>query len=389
MKILRNQLIKAALGLCMLAANMAHANISTIRGSATPQMLSASANNVVHLRWQVGTVAGYSGGVTSSASANVFDPATSTNLLSVGSTTFSQAGGGPMAFSESINISAAQVKTWLDAGVTAVVINRVFLGGNRVAGEISLRLSASSLSGLRNTAAELDIQRLQILLDEQQRKDESSAAKVVAVDAALQAQLKVNYAGSGLLEGKWQVAEPGSTEGKPLYRTLAIVRQPLLKSQESQVQGPVLPTHRIGKYLLRFCVSETDQATVLAGGDSACPNPQLTVQAAYQVLERSGQVGEINIRSPQQQAVNKEAPFVWQAVAGAALYKLDIFELQGDQQWFITGALLPSASTQTTLTQLMQQKLTAGATYRWQVSAVNADGKLLARSQQAIFTYQP
>lgn len=282
------------------------------------------------------------------------------------------------------------MNTWLNAGVKGIVIRRTFVAGNNtVTADISLRLSSSSLSGMRNAAAELDVQRMQILLDEQNRSGDSSSAKVVDVDAPLQAQLKVNYAGSGTLEGKWQVAEPGSTEGKPLYRTLAIVRQPLLRSQESQVQGPVLPTHRQGKYLVRFCVSSADQNDILAGGDSACPDPQFTVQAAYQVLERADQVGEMSIHSPQQQAVDKDTPFVWQAVPQAVLYKLDIFELQGNEQWFITGAFLPSDKMQTTLTQLMQHKLSAGATYRWQVTAVNAEGQLLAKSQQAVFTYQP
>ena len=113
------------------------------------------------------------------------------------------------------------------------------------------------------------------------------------------------------------------------------------------------------------------------------------MQAAYQVLQQESSAAEMELYQPQQQSVNNEFLFKWQAVAGAALYKLSIMELQGNDQWFVTGILLPQNQTQTSLTELMQQKLKQGALYRWQVNAINDQGQILASSKQATFTYQP
>lgn len=85
MKTVLNHMIKTAFVLCLLAASAAHANISSIQGSSSPQVLLANVNNTVHLRWQVSTTPGYIGAISSFTGAAIYDPAnTGSPLLVVG-----------------------------------------------------------------------------------------------------------------------------------------------------------------------------------------------------------------------------------------------------------------------------------------------------------------
>ena len=78
--------------------------------------------------------------------------------------------------------------------------------------------------------------------------------EIVSTDEALRALLTVQYTGTGVLHGRWQIAEPESSEGVPFYRTLALVNTNLQTSQRSTLRSPALPSTRPGKYLLRVLV---------------------------------------------------------------------------------------------------------------------------------------
>lgn len=383
-KIMNVKKIVCILSFCafLFCGVAAQASLTSANAIASKTLLLGSTNNSVSIRWVVNTSPGHIGAVQS-PNAVISGPAPAVNKGAL----FSKVNAGPHTFTEVINFSASEVSSWLNQGLTRVTLKRDFgdPGGiiNEASASVVLTLSKSSLAASRVGSAELLIQRLRIGLDEKY-----SAVKIIDIDEALKPWLTVNYAGTGLLEGKWQVAEPGSTEGKPFYRTISIVRQPLVKTQESKLAGPVLPTHRAGKYLLRFCLAPSGQE-VLSGGSNECPIPAQTLVTAYQVLERQKQIDEMAIESPKQQTVNNQTPFSWEGIVGSGMYKLDIFQQQGEQQWFVTGILLPADKQETTLSQIMQKKLIAGGFYSWQISAVDSNGKLVAQSKQAVFAYQP
>ena len=380
---------------CLLASQ-AQATLTGARANSIKTQLFASSQNNITLNWQIATSPGHTQGVASSAPAEVFDPATGNALATIGGS-LSQSGAGPFTLSETLPFSARQVQNWLDTGIQRVVLRRSFQElvprGSSVIGDIVFNLSTNPLSLNRDGAPELSIQSLQLSLHETGSNNQS-AIKIVEMNSALQPQLTLYYAGTGLLEGKWQIAEPDSSQGLALFRTLSIVRQALVKSQQSQIIGPVLPTNRAGKYLLRFCVTDSAQSESISVNSTDCANPALSVQTVYQVMPNSAPIELLQIHSPQQETVNATSSFSWSVAQGAVIYKLDVFEFVSTEfdkkrAQLVTGILLPGSHTQTALSELMQSKLQAGVRYAWQVSAINEAGKILAQSKRYQFSYQP
>ncbi|WP_145999183.1 hypothetical protein [Oceanicoccus sp. KOV_DT_Chl] len=113
--------------------------------------------------------------------------------------------------------------------------------------------------------------------------DDNNNIVMAGLNENLQAKLTVVYSGVGLLEGRWLVAEPGSTEAQPIYRTLKLVRQNLNTKQRSFIESPELPTNRAGKYLLQFCVTNRLLDESRTEQHRLCPNEKLVAQAYYQV----------------------------------------------------------------------------------------------------------
>jgi len=376
--------------LCLLSG-ASHASLSAVKANSNKSNLLASSQNVVAINWQIATTASHTQGVVSSSPAEIYDPATGNLLLTVGGT-LGKSGAGPFTLSESLTVTARSVQLWLDTGIRRVVLRRTFQeqvsSGAPTIGEIAFTLASNPLSLSRDGASELTIQSLKISLNDDDKRNQSSI-KIVELNGALQPVLTIAYAGTGLLEGKWQIAEPDSTQGLALFRTLSIVRQALVKTQQSEISGPVLPTNRSGKYLLRFCVTDQNQTETNTLDNSNCTNPALNVQAVYQVMPNSAPIASMEVHSPLQETVSTSSPFSWDAASGAVIYKLDIFESLNNRMQLVTGILLPGSYTQTTLTELMQSKLQKGARYVWQISAINEAGNVIAQSKRYQFGYQP
>lgn len=385
--------------LCLLSLQ-AQAALTNVRASSNKNLLIASSPNSVTINWQVAATANHTQGLDSTAQAEVFDPAGNTLLLSLGGS-FSRAGSGPFTLSETLNFNGRQIQTWLADGIQRIVVRRSFQEqastGASIFGEIAFSLANSPLGMSRSGAGELTIQSLKLALSKaattnatttKATADSVNAIQIIEQHGVLQPTLDVFYAGTGLLAGRWQIAEPDSTQGKPLFRTLSIVHQALVKSQHTLIQGPLLPSNRAGRYLLRFCVTN-QTADDQAPEDAACPNPALSVQAVYQVMPNDTPVSILDIHSPRQQQVNNQSEFSWSATPRAAIYKLEVLEKVTNQPQLVTGMLLPARHTRTQLSELMQSKLQDGASYAWQISAIDADGRVLAKSKLFQFSYQP
>jgi hypothetical protein len=264
---------------------------------------------------------------------------------------------------------------------------------------MQLSLISSNLRAARSaTASELNVQGLQLEFAT------GNNLTLAAQQSELQANLTVVHSGTGVLEGRWQLAEPGSTEGRPLYRTLALLRKNLDNSQRSVLSSPLLPTNRAGRYLLRFCVTNRDMIADSMTVDGQCPIDNLIIQASYQVQGATQtMLGNILGLSPNQQAADEQTPFSWQAVSGAKVYQMQIFELttaDADlpsskistellEPRFVVGMLLPSDTTNVPLSELVRSKLHSGQRYLWRITAHDESGRLLASSDESNFSYQP
>jgi len=226
--------------------------------------------------------------------------------------------------------------------------------------------------------------------------DDGSAVRVIPRGLKLQAQAEVNYSGTGLMQAMWEIAEPSSTSGEPVYRPLAQVNQSLLSVDSQVLKSPVLPTDSIGLYLLRLRIIDP-----LADYE--------TPVIRYFVGE--GTPGKGLPASPM--ALNSPAPaallladtgFSWQPIADARAYQLEVY-LTGRKIDIVlpdigtagntisssdilnalahppvTGMLVPGKQTSVVLTASARTHLKTGKAYFWRVLAIGADGNVIGQS---------
>jgi hypothetical protein len=369
------------------------------RVSPLQRQLYASQDNIFTASWQVAAVAGLSSGVNS-GTAVVINPATGRTLYTLGEP-LTQSGSGPFIFPESLSIPAAQVSSWLAQGLRRVLLLRTFsdpVGGGNAEATMVLLLSDSALASSRDASTgALAVQGLRLEFET------GNNLALVDLDSELKARLTVIHSGTGLLEGRWQIAEPGGTEGEPLFRTLALVRRNLVDNQRSILQSPLLPVSRAGKYLLRFCVANRNQLVETTLSASQCPNENLIVQASYQVQgSKDNSIVTITRLQPDRLSIANDTPFAWQEVTTAKTYQLQIFSVEATnaslldssgeeliEPRFVVGMILPAALTQAPLSDLVLSKLQAGRRYLWRITAHDEGGGLIGRSVEASFVYQP
>ena len=392
---LRMFILRVSIGLmCLLPVISAEAALQAVKVQPAQRQLLATQNYNFGVAWQISASAGYTGGV-SSAAAQVINPATGAVLATIGGP-LSRSGSGPYLLSEFLEIPESSVQAWTRSGLQRLLLVRIFTGGTTVRGQMTLTLASSALRAPREASdGELLVQRLSLSFLDNQR------IKLVQPGTDLKAKVLLAYSGNGLLEGRWQVAEPGSTEGRPVYRTLTLVRSYLGNTQQAQLNSPVLPTEKAGKYRVRFCVSNRDQVPaddlVL---DNSCPIAALTVETVYEVLGGEDPTAQVVISSgPQSGTVNAATEFHWQALPAAVVYQLQLFAssneqaesdaMLGDFPRFVAGMLLPANTAKTQLSVLMRSKMEPGQYYLWRVTAHDQSGALIGRSREWRVRYQP
>ncbi len=372
--------------------------LSDARVSPQQNRLLADRDNRFTASWQVLAGQGHSNGVVSN-SARLINPRNGTTLATVGGTLVAS-GGGPFTFTEEVQLEAGLVARLLDQGIHQVALRRSFvdpIGGGAVEASMLLQLSRSGLSMTRDAATgSLSVQGLRLEFSN------GNNIALVGMSEPLQVKLILSHSGTGLLEGRWQVAEPGSNDSLPLYRTLALVRRNITTTQRSILKSPVLPTSRTGKYRVRFCVTNRDMDHDGSSATGQCPVEKLVIEAAYQVQgdERMG-VTTIRTLSPNREHIYTDTTFSWQPVRGAKVYQMQVFALvpgasglpsAEDQEGtiepkFIVGMVLPAETTRTPLSELIRSKLRPNQRYLWRITAHDETGRLLGISADASFVF--
>ena len=375
----------------------AFANLTNVRATPRQAQVTGSSDNLIRITWRVATSADHTGGVTSPV-ALIVDAGTG-QVLSTVNTTFDAGGPGPFTFRETLQIDAETARTWAARGVTQLLLTRSFTEatGSVVDGRVVLRLSSSRLQATRDDApAALAINSLRLEFDS------GNNTAVTGLEESLRAQLTVQYSGTGMLRGRWQIAGPDSPDGAPVYRTIALVNRNLATSQRSVLHSPQLPAGRSGRYLVRFCVLDQDLNDIDA--DAQCPNARLTANATYHVQGRDSRaLSEIRGLMPNRASVDASTVFSWDSLTRAHIYQLQVFalapaeaglpasrtETDSVEPKFVTGMLLDSATSQTALSELVRSKLEGGRRYLWRVTAHDETGRMIGRSSEASFLYAP
>lgn len=230
----------------------------------------------------------------------------------------------------------------------------------------------------------LDISRLALYFDDQ------STVRLVHRGDSLRAVLDIQFTGSGQLAGVWELADPTSTAGQPIFRPLRMERTSLVGAQVMQIQGPELPTEREGVHLLRFRLTapRTDFEPVLiryvVTGETVHEHPPVNVRPER---PRNGAL------------VGAETTFAWRADRPASAYQLEIYGRPAEadlplpalggpveapplriDQPPLTGMLLQGDTHSTQLSALVLRRLEPGRAYWWRVRAIGADGGVIGES---------
>ncbi len=231
------------------------------------------------------------------------------------------------------------------------------------------------------------------------RFDDDSRFKVLPKSRRLRAIARLNTSGSGLIRGQWEVATAATTAGAPVFRTLALVRQPVAGGRPVTITSPPLPTRFEGNNLVRLRLDDPDPLF---------DEPQLQ----YYVTPESPLPQQ---REPQPMLVTSPSlgtpltlttRFAWQALPGAHLYKLEIFgappgpgdnvatnevvtdvpldrapdteSVQGLTP--LTGIVVPAAVTEVRLQDYTLAHLPGDRRYEWSVKALDKEGAVIGRS---------
>ncbi len=217
----------------------------------------------------------------------------------------------------------------------------------------------------------------------------------VEQDARLRAVARVRFAGSGLLQARWVIADPTSTTGQAVFRTLQIVRRNIASAGEVEIFSPPLPTRLQGIHELRF---EVD--------DPAIDSPP---RLLYQVQLRqepgiSPDVATISLLSPRPRGLLDDgARISWSAVPGAVAYKVvflesladDVADLEARARYgelpedpgetrpgeTVAGFYLPGDTTETDVPATSITRLARDRRYYVQVLGWGPDGLVIGRSE--------
>ncbi|MGA7985522.1 MAG: hypothetical protein WCA01_10125 [Burkholderiales bacterium] len=227
--------------------------------------------------------------------------------------------------------------------------------------------------------------------------DDSAAVRVVQAGDRLSARAEVDFTGSGSMSAVWEIAGPSSTVGQPQYRELQPVTRGLIGHGPEIVKSPDLPTDTPGYYLLRLRITQP-----LPGFDP----PML----AYYVGEASsgarGAFTEMVVTSPGDGALfDPGTRFAWQPVAGAKVYKIELFGSPESDKFGLpdiadqaaaadparvraalasppaAGMIVTAGQTQVALTSATRARLQPRHSYFWRVQAIGADGGVIGAAQ--------
>ncbi|HHO68048.1 MAG TPA: hypothetical protein ENK12_03355 [Gammaproteobacteria bacterium] len=264
---------------------------------------------------------------------------------------------------ETLTLPAAVLSRAFNQGVTRLFYTRQFSDANgTLSATLVLHITGSAAAGFNVNYLGL-------------RFEDGSLRRLVERDDALRARAVVRFSGAGQLQGVWEIADPSSASGTPVFRTLRVVRQALFGGQSATLTSPPLPTGRAGLYRLRLRVTQ----------------PRLDQDVPvlhYFVRGQSGPVVQrIELREPADDApLRIGTAFRWRPLAGVSAYRLEIYPPAsgGDGQppgRPLTGMLVGGRREALNFSPLAWRHLAPGGRYRWRLIAIDAAGRVIGRSE--------
>jgi len=376
---------------CLLLPVHGLASITGVQVGASPANVTFNNPATVVVTWQVSTVLAPSTKDTITSPAGVFlgPTAIGGNAKTLSkSFTVSLAGTDSTTITEIVRVPSSVSYKANKNGEASFSYFRFFSDsdgvGSGLGGSVTINIKGSSGGGLALSRLEL-------------RFDTDEIVRIAAQNEKLTAIAEINYSGAGLLDAVWEVADPSSTRGDPVFVPVRILRKYLGAGRNVILQSPPLPTAVIGTHFVRLRINQPADGIEF---------PVLTYQVNKQI--RGGKpekdLAMIRLRSPQPGARYAAATeFSWQAMEGARAYQLEIHAADiaetgkvadrslEDPEVFpdpalnhrppVTGILLPAAHTSARLSALSRQHLQQQRRYLWRVIAIGHEGSVIASSE--------
>lgn len=339
----------------------------------------------LQIRWVISTTSAHNTGAFS-AQGVLKDTATSTVLKTL-ATPFNQAeGAGPLHFNEALTITAEEAGEWLKLGYRQLEFTRQFSTGSErpstSEAKVIIQLGNKDMDNTYpGPQTALTLHNLELSYKPQRFRSSISAG------LPLQAQLNLAYSGSGELKGSWQLAS-ADANGQMRYRELALVNKELRPGGRDWLLSPQLPTGSSGQYILRFCKLDNLNSTN-AGGEAQCPAPQLSASLEYHVIEGK----PLDQAQSAPATLSADTLLSWPAVNDTLVYELSLYQHSDKDSItsaeFVGRLLLTSQTIRTTLSPELLEQLKPGATYDWQVKALDRHGDLIQQTTPARFVFMP
>lgn len=242
--------------------------------------------------------------------------------------------------------------------------------------------------------------------------DDDSGTTTISVERSMpmpEFGVRIQYNGTGRLIGRWELVRPGDVDpaasdlltaatlppeqrsAQRRYTVLEHFDHFLLPGGEVFLPGPdsrLLPTQTEGafKILLRIDASREKEGLsntgggrlAASGGVAGFPMPVLRYYVGGTDINMSAHPPNINLLAPaagQERPIGGELRFSWIGLPNAAFYRIEFAgteDVIGDA--FVAG-------TESAYEALLEQLGPTHALLAWRVSALDRDGKRLARSE--------
>jgi len=257
-----------------------------------------------------------------------------------------------------------------------------------VTGDLMIQLSGHGETNIpRSPSAGLFVHKLTLRFENARNRRSFTAG------SSLRAKVDVQYSGTGLLQGEWQIAQDNAGE-KPLFTPLASVRKQVALGRREYLVSPSLPTGDAGQYRLRFCVIPLLVTPDQLGLDPQCPEPELSAEANYRVGADNGRnAAEIELLTSRAITLTPTTALQWKPMSGAVVYQLQIYKASNadevDGADFVLRMVSGPLQTQLHLSDWARQQLQQGQQYRWRITAHDENAQLIGSSVFAMFTYMP
>ena len=364
-----------------------HALATTLTAPLTPSNYQVGTNSMISFNWTLenfgngGGIAESSGGTFTLSTGTTIPPQGGPQSLATpvapggGAISVASPTSGQFFVAEFITVPAAAYEAARQNNLTTIYYARRFTTteGTTVFAFLQINLAFPAA----NPNAALSLSRVAL------RFSDNTSVKVIKPDTHLMALADISYTGSGLLDAMWEIAEPVSTLGQPVFVPIQPVRQFLVAGGRVYLQTPPLPTQKQGLHILRLIVTQ--------------PTPGFTLPILQYAVNPDGDVAgalvlpPVRINSPPDNALlARDTQFNWQAVKGARAYQLELFlpeqsGLKPDDAAITkhspaTGVMVPAKKNTLLLGELSRNKLRPNTTYYWRILAIGDGGQILSAS---------